>query len=317
MSLKFTDSAEPGMASSSLNQPPPYPVSRNSSPQDVSIHRTQNLSLIIDGERVFSLSQPNRTLYHLSQPVLAGKWVVVGIEKVLYRVKDEEPPGYDWVDAKKPNSTPNPEDINGLGQADVSQPGEVANSSPVATQALLAREEKLDEGSRRPSMLDVGPSSPPSRGPRVVHRRSHIYDIRRPYFESLGDTLVIESKGKNSHKEASLRRLAGSSSWKAHLENAEWKASQNRNGWEWKGKGGRTIAIEEEQVTGDDRGGKAAMRRARMDIKTDSTEKELDFLVAAWVARVGAEAQERAKEPLTWSKCEHYLNVSVSSWRHS
>jgi hypothetical protein len=317
MSSKFIESLESPSAPSSSNQPPPYPASANNRQEGAPLNSTENLSLIIEGERVFSTVQPNRTLYHLSQPVLAGKWVVIGIEKVLYRVKDDEPPGYDWVDEKKENSSTLTEEERSQGHTDVRQENEGAeNPSLMPAQTQLNSKEIPDERSRRRSMLDIGPAPPrsPSPGPRIVHRKSHIYDIRRSYFESLGESLIIEGKSRKCYKEINLRRLPGSSSWKARLDEEEWKVSQSRNAWEWKGKSGKPIAVEEEQetfVTGGNEGGKQPVRRARMDIKTELAEKETDFLVAAWVARVGAEAQERVKEPLTWDKCECSSTTTV------
>ncbi|KAF2192528.1 hypothetical protein K469DRAFT_694618 [Zopfia rhizophila CBS 207.26] len=93
------------------------------------------------------------------------------------------------------------------------------------------------------------------------------------------------------------------------MDQQEWKTEvvgwlrdkmkgRAEEGWVWKNRKGDIIAAEGSiWVPGIE-----TPPEPRLDVKVPLEEKDLDFLVTAWVAMIAFEAREAAKEPMTWAK---------------
>ncbi|PSN70507.1 hypothetical protein BS50DRAFT_674866 [Corynespora cassiicola Philippines] len=197
--------------------------------------------------------------------------------------------------------------------------------SPKESIYLKALGEQTVEPRRKSfSMLDVPPSPPRSSpgGPRIKYRRAHIYDIKPTWFQVVGYAVAFEGIEKKCFKEAYLHRWPLRKSWKVKFEdNVEWKCEPgeglrgalkghlpSRHGasvaWVWLNAKGKIMALEVEEAIEEGEivaGTKGSPTKTRLEIKTHLEDKDLDFLVTAWVGRVAFQATELA-DPMTWEK---------------
>jgi hypothetical protein len=269
-----------------IEAPPPYELASNNGPSESPRNASEPLSLVIQDTKYYSYItstvEPEKTLYRLSQPILSGSAKIIGLEKYVYKVKDGEQPQY--------------------SEESIEQ-------------------KPIDAMDPPKSLLEIGESY--SLGPRMTCRRAHLYDIKQSWFQTIGTAISIVGMMTNQNqtfKEACLWRLPLKSSWTvAQLEGGKevkdgknWKAEMSGRSlgygkgskgvsWVWKDNKGEIVAAEVEVPIG---GAAEEETKAKLDVRKAISEKEMDFLVAAWVARVAFEAVEEAKEPMTWAKCE-------------
>jgi hypothetical protein len=288
----------------SNDEPPSYFPDLISVLSDVPIIRNEAPSFFIDQDRVVSAAPPNQPIYRLSEDILSGKATDITVKKLTYYVKDSEPPEYHELedpqhlgDKKEPVDRPRSGGLN-LGPGTTSQP-----SNPSFTTK---------------SMLDI-PPSPPQDGPTIASRRTEIYNIKPSWFKEIGDGILISSSRKSCFPSTFMYIPPSSSVWKIcrvkHVKEAygtdrqimeeDWKIEKMDAGWVWRNKSGKQLGTE---------GG------MRLDVSKDVEEKDVDFLVAAWIAKVAFEAgkgelkpHKTVKEPMGWSKCMFLdLNSAVN-----
>ncbi|KAF2010709.1 hypothetical protein BU24DRAFT_426923 [Aaosphaeria arxii CBS 175.79] len=270
-------------------QPPAYEHTTKDISKPSEPSASTNLTFVLIGNRIFATDNPSRTLYHLSSDTLSGKHKVISIEKCIYKIKDVEPPRYEDIESA-------------VSLDDDTKGARSTTSSPVKSEGKL-------------SLLDVGSASPLDHAPRVTYHRTEIYTIKKPWMQTIGDTVVLEGARKQSFKSAYLVSLPTQSSWRVCTSNEVWnpgkladtvevwKIEKKSGAWTWKSKNKEILSLENNVVsqTNDN-------NERNMKVVGKVNECEMDLLVSSWVARIAFEAWKMDQEPMSFSKFRRLIS---------
>lgn len=148
-------------------------------------------------------------------------------------------------------------------------------------------------------------------GDRVRTRLDHIYDFSLDPLASIEKSRptnnMISIDGKGSSKRTFKRTLMMPSvaSWKVegHFRAGTGVVRQLKHADEihWKNTKGEIVAVETVAKRDDQ---KKLVGFPQLEIKVAMDDKEMDLLVASWMARVWRQSAEETKEPMTWQDCE-------------
>ncbi|KAL0944730.1 uncharacterized protein CTRU02_202617 [Colletotrichum truncatum] len=158
-------------------------------------------------------------------------------------------------------------------------------------------------------------------GDKIRTRLDHIYDISLDPLTGfdmakLHDVVVIEGKmsSKRTYKQNHL--VPGVSSWKVkdHFKAGESAVQQLKHANEihWKNMQGDIIAVET-VAKRDEK--KNLTGLPQLEIKVAMEDKEMDLLVASWMARLWRQSASETKEPMTWSDVKQIGKIALNSNR--
>ncbi|KAF6804770.1 hypothetical protein CPLU01_16041 [Colletotrichum plurivorum] len=151
-------------------------------------------------------------------------------------------------------------------------------------------------------------------GDKIRTRLDHIYDFSLDPLSSLekgrptNNMVTIDGKlgSKRTFKKTLI--MPSVASWKVegHFRAGASGLHKLKHADEihWKNPKGDIVAIE--TVAKRD-GEKKLVGFPQLEIKTAMDDKEMDLLVASWMARVWRQSAEETKEPMTWKECECFL----------
>ncbi|KAF2007565.1 hypothetical protein P154DRAFT_529161 [Amniculicola lignicola CBS 123094] len=217
-------------------------------------------------------------------PVLKGKAAIIGIEKAIYRVKHNSPTK-GTTGIAKPATTEDPSKEDPPRVSDTAKHPNVLPSPESSTKSRSMLDIDISASASASAALRLQPLL--DQGPRLVHHRSHIYDIRPAWLGDIGKHILVDCTVGGSLLDKMKRK------------------GYDPDGYVWKRGTGKVLAVERKEEIGEDdvvAGTYGNLTKPRLEVELGFGEKGVDFLVAAWVARVAFEAMKAAKEPMTWDQ---------------
>ncbi|KZL84538.1 hypothetical protein CI238_05223 [Colletotrichum incanum] len=165
--------------------------------------------------------------------------------------------------------------------------------------------------------------SPAVGSDRIRTRLDHIYDFTQDPLKGLesfkmqmNDVIVIQGQksSKKTYKEVHL--MPGVVGWKVkdHFKVGDSPAHQlkHENELHWKNMKGEVVAIETLPKRDKE---KNLLNMPQLDIKIPMEDKELDLLVASWMARLWRQSADETKEPMTWQDFKQISKIALSNNR--
>lgn len=138
----------------------------------------------------------------------------------------------------------------------------------------------------------------------IRSRTDHIYDIRKAVSMNQSVEINGQSSCKRTYK---FVTLFGGVNWLSCEAKGHFKAGQNmkqklkhRDQIDWEDERGRLVAVETRAARQDE----AIVDHPKLRLKMPLEAKDLDLLVACWVARVWKESQKERAEPMSWDRCK-------------